>query len=60
MPRISSGACGWSSCSGGRVGVGGFSAKSGVATALRWASFVGTGSGRVVVAGRLLLHQEDV
>ena len=49
MPRISSGAGRWSSCSEGGVGDGGFSAESGVVAALRWVSFVGTGSGKVVV-----------
>ena len=51
MPRISSGTCGWSTCSEGGVGDGGFSAESGLAAALRWVSSVRTGLGRVVVAG---------
>ena len=49
MPRMSSGAWVWSGCSKGGVGDGGFATESGMAVSLRGPSFVGFGSGKVVV-----------
>ena len=49
MPRISSGAWGWSGCSEGGVGDGGLAAESGMAVFSCGPSSVGSDSGRVVV-----------
>ena len=50
MPRISSGAWGWSGYSEGGVGDWGFAVESGMAVDSRGASSIGSGSDKFVVA----------